>query len=188
MRRAVWIPLVALGITLAALILLLATGTLRAYAIPGSAMEPTLHCARPGAGCEADRKDRVLALTRFVSYGRGDLVVLAAPPRAVTGCGFGGRYVKRIVGLPRERLELRIVGGREHVYVDGERLAEPYVHETQRGSSRGRRVALADGQYYVLGDNRPHSCDSRVWGPLPGDYLRGKIVATYWPLDRITIR
>ena len=179
---------VVLGLALAALVLLLATGTLKAYAIPSSAMEPTLHCARPAPGCEAGTKDRVLALTRFVSYERGDLVVFEAPEEAERRCGAGGTFVKRIVGLPGEEVRIRLVEGRHHVYVDGAELAEPFI-EDERRSSRSKKVGVFLGdEYFVLGDNRAQSCDSGVWGPLPADHLKGKVVATYWPSDRITFR
>jgi signal peptidase I len=179
---------ITLGLALAALVLLLATGTLKAYAIPSSAMEPTLHCARPAPGCEAGTKDRVVALTRFVSYERGDLVVFEAPEEAERRCGAGGAFVKRIVGLPGEEVWTRSVGGRPQVYVDGERLAEPYIQDERRSSrSKGVGVFLGD-EYFVLGDNRAQSCDSSVWGPLPADNLQGKLVATYWPPDRMTFR
>jgi signal peptidase I len=179
---------VGLGLVLAALVLLLATGTLKAYAIPSSAMEPTLHCARPAPGCRADAKDRVLALTRFVSYERGDLVVFDVPPAVERRCGTGGTFVKRIVGLPGEDVELRGVRGRERVYVDREPLDEPYVQDKPRGAEPGTIYPVPDGSYFVLGDNRSESCDSRIFGPVPRGYLKGKLVATYWPAGRITIR
>jgi len=192
MRRVAVTATLAVVGTLAlvtlAFVVLVATGVLRVYAIPASAMEPTLRCAKPEPGCEADRMDRVLALTRLVSYDRGDLVVFDAPPLAKRECGIGGTFVKRIVGLPGERLELRLVDGKQHVYVDGRRLPEPYVDDKRRSSGRGATFAVPDASYFVLGDNRAVSCDSIDWGPLPADELTGKLVATVWPPDRITIR
>ena len=175
-----------LGLALATLVILLATGTLKAYAIPSPAMEPTLHCARPGSGCLASQNDRVLVLT-LAFYDRRDLVVFDAPPEAARKCGAGGTYVKRIVGLPDEGIELRPVAGRDQTFVNGEQLEEPYVLDPRR-ASRARAWVLSSGSYLVLGDNRANSCDSRVWGPLPTDDLKGKVVATYWPPGRITIR
>lgn len=176
------------ALLLLVLVVLLATGTLKAYAIPGAAMEPTLHCARPAPGCEAEQQDRVLALTRLVSYGRGDIVVFDAPPLAERECPAGTRLVKRIVGLPGERVELRQVDGVERVYVDGERLEEPYVERQQRTPGSTKTFTLSAGDYFVLGDNRAQSCDSRLWGPLPGGNLAGRLVATYWPPDRLSFR
>jgi signal peptidase I len=177
-----------LALVLLTIVVLVATGTMKLYAIPTSAMEPTLHCARPGPGCEAGTHDRVFAFTRLVSYGRGDLVVFDAPPRARRECGIGGTFLKRIVGLPGETLELRLIDGKQHVYVDGERLSEPYVDERRRASGRRARFAIPEGSYFVLGDNRAVSCDSIDWGPLPGDDFTGKLVGTYWPPGRWTIR
>jgi signal peptidase I len=169
-------------------VLLLVSGTLKAYAIPSSAMEPTLHCARPVPGCEAGHKDRVLALTRLVSYDRGDLVVFDAPPAAERECGAGGKFVKRIVGLPGERVETRLEGGLSHVYVDGRRLEEPYVEDERRDLAPEQQFRVPEGSYFMLGDNRPQSCDSRVFGPVPEEYRIGELVATYWPPNRITFR
>jgi signal peptidase I len=175
-----------LAFLVAALFLLIATGTLKAYAIPSSAMEPTLHCQRPDPGCEGDAKDRVLALTRLVSYERGDIVVFRATPRAERFCGSSGTFVKRIIGLPGETVQIRLQRGAARVYVDGRRLDEPYIEQSHRDTGPAKSYSVPSGHYFLLGDNRAQSCDSRVFGAV--DNLRGKLVATYWPLDRITIR
>jgi signal peptidase I len=192
MRRAVAIGGLSLagvvGLLLLAFVVLLGTGTLKAYAIPSSAMEPTLHCARPDPGCEGVTNDRVLVLERFVSYERGDLVVFDAPAEAVRRCEVGGMHVKRIVGLPGEKVELRVVGDEYHVYIDAKPLAEPYAGDAPRASAVRVVNALLGDEYFVLGDNRAQSCDSSVWGPLPAGDVEGKIVGTYWPPDRWTIR
>src|ERR671933_1675728 len=82
---------------------------MRHYRVPSSAMEPTLHCARPAQGCEAKRMDRILVprFNPFWSPGRGDIVVFHTPPAATQQCGAGGIYVKRIVGLPGETIAER---------------------------------------------------------------------------------
>jgi signal peptidase I len=191
MKRAVAISGLALAGVLAlglvTLILLLATGTLKAWAVPTSAMEPTLHCAGPARGCQADTNDRVLVLTRFVSYERGDVVVFDAPPSAQRECGFGGMYVKRIIGMPGEQVDLRLVEGRAHVYIDGEQLDEPYVEDERRAVTTGS-WSVPDDSYFVLADNRAVSCDSSAWGPLRTNEVDGEVVMTYWPPDRITFR
>jgi signal peptidase I len=177
-----------ISLALLAAVLLVMTGSAKPYAIPSSAMEPTLHCATPAPGCQADTKDRVYALTRFVSYERGDIVVFDATEQAAAKCGNPGKFVKRIVGLPGERLELRFVDGRELVYIDGEELVEPYVQQQQAPRRASRAYSIPVDAYFVMGDNRPLSCDSREWGVLPADNLTGKVVATYWPPGRWTIR
>jgi signal peptidase I len=192
MRRVAAIAALTVAAILAVGLLLvvvsLGTGTLKGYTIPTSTMEPTLRCARPVPGCTGDANDRVFVLTRFVSYERGDIVVFDPPPIARQRCRLGGTFVKRIVGLPGENVETRIVDGKQYVYVDDERLPEPYIADERRSRSlEGVGVFLGD-EYFVLGDDRARSCDSSVWGPLPSNSLKGKLVATLWPPDRITFR
>jgi signal peptidase I len=192
MRRV----LVALGLGLAVLLggivalgfLVLALGGVNAYVIPSSAMEPTLHCARPGVGCGAGHRDRVLGVRWWVSYGRGDIVVFRTPPVAVLACGVRGTYIKRIVGLPGELVQIRLVGGRDEVFVDGKRLDEPYVARGRAASDPTKTYPVAKDGYFLLGDNRASSCDSRSFGSVQRKYLEAKIVLVYWPLGRIGIR
>jgi signal peptidase I len=162
-----------LALGLAALVLGLATSTLEPFEVSTPAMEPSL---RPD--------DRVLALTRFVSYGRGDVVVFRPSSRAVAGCGVAGEYVKRVIGLAGERVEISSGGG---VYVDGRRLDEPYV-ERQSRPGGGQQFVVPAGSVFVLGDNRAESCDSRAFGHVAEDDLIGRVVATYWPPGRASIR
>jgi signal peptidase I len=156
------------------------------YRIPTSSMEPTLHCARNADGCLADTSDRVLAnrfIYRFREPERGEIVVFQTPPEAVERCGAGGTFVKRLIGLPGETVTER--GGL--VYVNGERLAEEYVIPTRRDSEDGTWEVPA-GHYFMLGDNREASCDSRIWGPVPEADLIGPVFAVYWPPGRIGLR
>jgi signal peptidase I len=155
------------------------------YRIPSSAMEPTLRCGRPGVGCSGATDDRVLAVRfrwPFRGVSRGDIVAFHTPPRAATACGTGGTYVKRVIALPGETFAER----HGAVYVNGKRLEEPYVKVHDRQTLRRRRVPA--GSYFLLGDARPQSCDSRVFGPVPRKDLIARIVATYWPPTRLTIR
>jgi signal peptidase I len=175
------LALAALG-----LLLLLVTGTVKIYSMGSSTMEPTLHCARPSPGCDAARKDRVLVLSRFVSYRRGDIVTFEPTPRAKAVCRTAAAYVKRIIGLPGERVEIRARDRASVVYVDGRRLEEPYIARDRRGSGTVRALDVPRGHYFVLGDDRLRSCDSRRWGTVPRDNLIGKVVMVYWPLGRIS--
>jgi signal peptidase I len=157
------------------------------YRIPSSAMEPTLHCARPIPGCEGNAADRVL-VPRFHPFwtpSRGDIVVFHAPESARSKCGAGGTFVKRIVGLPKEHVRIRLRGGVGYVYVDGKPLDEPYVENDRRDVGPEDTYRVPAGQYFVMGDNRSQSCDSRVWGSVPRANLVGRVVARYWPPDRI---
>jgi signal peptidase I len=162
-----------------------------AYRVPSSAMEPTLHCARPGVGCEANRMDRVL-VSRF-SYRirdphRGDVAAFHVPASVVAACGgvgsAGAVYLKRIVALPGERW--REQDG--YIYVDGERLDEPYVESERRDTETIPEKTVPDDEYVLLGDNRSSSCDSRRWGTVPRHDLIGPVYAVYWPPKRIDFR
>ena len=176
---------VVVGAALAVVASLLGLYLLELYRIPSSAMEPTLHCARPGDGCRADRSDRI-AVYRFTGlFGgpdRGDVVVFETPPGVAERCGAGGTFVKRVVGLPGDRVAER----NGVILLNGRRLREPYVRVRGNLTFPARRVPR--GHYFVLGDNRRASCDSRVWGPLPEENLIGEVFAVYWPPGRIGIR
>jgi signal peptidase I len=163
------------------------------YRIPSPSMEPTLHCARPEPDCEADRSDRVLAnrfIYRFRDPKRGEIVVFHSPGAAAVACGTGGIFVKRIIGMPGEVWAERS----GYTYIDGRRLDEPYVRAGRRDSDtktlleippRGTMRRIPKDMYLMEGDNRAHSCDSRVWGLVPRTSIIGKVFLTYWPIGRI---
>jgi signal peptidase I len=170
-----------------AIVLAIKAWVVNPYRIPSSSMEPTLHCARPGSECEARFSDRVLACRfcyRIWDPKRGDIIVFHTPPLADQRCGAGGTFVKRLVGLPGELWEER--GG--YVYINGKRLNEPYIKPARRDSRTIAPIRIAPGHYFMMGDNRVSSCDSRAWGTVPHKNLIGKVFATYWPPGRITIR
>ena len=162
------------------------------YRIPSPSMEPTLHCARPEFGCEGAHSDRILA-NRFIYHfrdpKRGEIVVFHAPPLAAKECT-GGIFVKRIIGLPGE-----VWSERDGLtYIDGRRLSEPYVEPDRRDMDTkslldipptGTLHRIPKDMYLMEGDNRAHSCDSRVWGLVPRSAIIGKVFFTYWPLSRI---
>ena len=117
-----------------AIVLAIKAWVVNPYRIPSSSMEPTLHCARPGSGCESRFSDRVLA-NRFIYHlrdpARGDIIVFKTPKAAEAKCGAGGTFVKRLVGLPGETWEERD----GVVYINGKRLVEPYVRGDRRDSN-----------------------------------------------------
>jgi signal peptidase I len=173
-------------------VLLIKAYVVNPYRIPSSSMEPTLHCARPETGCEARFSDRVLA-NRFIYHfrdpQRGDIVVFKTPPEAKIRCGAGGTFVKRIIGLPGERIEVRLIDGSGYVFINGRKLNEPYIQASRRkGGNPYSATLVPKGQYFMMGDNRNGSCDSRRWGTVPRHNLIGKVIATYWPPSRISIQ
>ena len=174
-----------------AIVLAIKAWIVNPYRIPSSSMEPTLHCAKPASGCETGFSDRVLAnrfIYRFRDPERGDIVVFETPPAARARCGAGGTFVKRLIGLPGERLELRSEKGLSYVYINGKKLDEPYIGQNRRDTRGPENFRVPPGQYFMMGDNRAQSCDSREWGTVPRENLIGKVFATYWPPNRISVR
>jgi signal peptidase I len=170
-----------------AIVLAIKAWVVNPYRIPSSSMEPTLHCARPGPDCEASYSDRVLAC-RFCyhlwSPKRDDIIVFKTPKLADIRCGAGGTFVKRLIGLPGDTWEER----EGYVYIDGKRLNEPYIKPDRRDDRTIAPEKIPHGQYFMMGDNRQSSCDSRSWGTVPQANLIGKVFATYWPPNRISIQ
>jgi signal peptidase I len=181
-----WFVTIAVAI---AVVLTFQAEVAKPYRIPSPSMEPTLHCAKPVEYCEGRFSDRVIAdrlAYRFRDPERGDIVVFRAPAAADRcGLGDGGSpFVKRIVGLPGE-----VVSERDGViHIDGDRLFEPYVTPSRRGTANGSWPRIAPGHYFVLGDNRTRSCDSRTWGTVPRSDLVGPATLTYWPPLRMSFR
>ncbi len=175
-----------------AIVLAIKQWVINPYRIPSSSMEPTLHCAQPGDGCLASGglftgSDRVLAC-RFCydlwSPKRGDIVVFNTPPRAAQVCGTGGVFVKRLIGLPGDTWQEKD----GYIYINGKKLDEPYIKPEYRGTESMHAIKIPQGQYFMMGDNRIGSCDSRRWGTVPRKNLIGKVVATYWPPPRVSIQ
>lgn len=145
------------------------------FIVRGSSMEPNFY-------------DREYLIVDEISYyfrepARGETVVFRYPrdPRQY--------FIKRIIGLPGERVE--IVGGRVKVYSaekkDGFILEEPYLSSEDRATQPAIEVQLGKDEYFVLGDNRDASSDSRVWGPLEQDFITGRAILRAWPIPRFGV-
>jgi signal peptidase I len=169
-----------------AIVLAIKAWVVNPYRIPSSSMEPTLHCARPGPDCEANYSDRVLACRfcyRFWNPSRGDIVVFKTPKLAALRCGAGGTFVKRVIGLPGDVWSERD----GYVYIDGKKLSEPYIKPDRRDTRTIAPMTIPKDHFFMMGDNRQSSCDSRAWGTVPRKNLIGKVFAIYWPPNRISI-
>ena len=181
-----WIVTIAGAV---AIVLAIKAWVVNPYRIPSSSMEPTLHCAKPGQGCEARFSDRVLAnrfIYHFRSPHRGEIVVFKTPPEAQQQCGAGGTFVKRIIGLPGDTVSERAGG---FIYIDGRKLSEPYIQPQRRAEDRTQATwHVPKGEYFMMGDNRGQSCDSRRWGAVRRKSLIGPVFAVYWPPNRISFR
>jgi signal peptidase I len=99
-------------------------------------------------------------------------------------------FIKRVIGLPGETLEMRA----KKVYIDGQPLDEPYVHFLEPASQSQEvtpfdlresygPVTVPEGKYFVMGDNRDNSQDSRYWGFLPREYIKGRALMIYWSYE-----
>ncbi len=183
------------AVVLAAVVFMLLQVTVRNFKVDGSSMDPTLE---DGQYLLVNRLvylrvelDRLAKIVPFWKAGegssrhaihapkRGEVIVFEFPdsnpnnPRK--------DFVKRVVGLPGETV--RMFDGK--VFVNEEVLDEPYL--SQKDHSNASEITLGEGEYYVLGDNRAHSNDSRSWGAVPEANIRGKVWMVYWPAPGIQI-
>jgi signal peptidase I len=152
-------------------------GSTSIFRIPSSAMEPTLHCKRGPShpGCLGRADDRVL-VQRGKALERSAIVVFTTPPEAAIKCGEGGIFVKRVIGLPGDTVHEDDHG---FIDIDGKRLAEPYLSAPRRLADTvhfGLTWHVPKGSYFMLGDNRSASCDSRTWGSVPARNVIGPVV------------
>jgi len=108
---------------------------------------------------------------------RGDVVVFRSPAKPDED------LVKRIIGLPNETVEFHDGG----VFVDGRRLAEDEYFAGVTGTRAGRSLVVPDQAYFVLGDNRGQSIDSRSFGIVPGASIVGKVWLVYWPVGKFGV-
>ena len=177
-RRRRWRrALTELAVTVLMAVLL--AGLVRAFVfqtfwIPSASMVPTLGVY-----------DRILVQKAFYTshdVHEGDIVVFSHPPLDHCGGAQGGDLVKRVIALPGQT----IYSSGNNIYVNGRLLAEPYLpNDDPLGlsipdASSEHPYRVPPGDFYVLGDNRSDSCDSRYWGPIKGSSIVGKVVLVWW--------
>ncbi len=160
------------------------------FRIPSGSMEPTLKIGQ-----------RVLVnrlVFDFHAPRRGDVVVFHPPNSLSCAVAVGGSepcprgsehpssqyFVKRVIGLPGDRISIRD----GHPVINGHELTdEPYITPCGLAAecNMPQTITIPPGHYFMMGDNRGDSDDSRFWGPIPESWIVGEVFFTYWPPDRI---
>lgn len=187
MRRFVHDAVLPAAIAIA-LAFVIQAAVAKPYEIPTESMVPTI-----------EANDRIIAnrlIYRLRDPRRGDVIVFDPPAAAIDECRppAGVPFVKRVIGLPGDRIELRerltLVNGKPYV------VPEAVMPNPRNGDGRSQVFpAVPEGHLFVLGDNRPYSCDSHQWRSspqpnprtdpfVPMDNVIGQAEGTYWPLTR----
>lgn len=165
-----WVELTQTVVTAVILAFGIRTFVAEARYIPSSSMEPTLEI-----------NDRLII--EKLSYHfrepiRGDVVVFN-PTEALQAQDFHDAFIKRIIGLPGETVQVK----EGKVYVNGQEITEKYIAEDPNYDYGP--VVVPEGEYLVLGDNRNNSYDSHYWGFVPEDKIIGKAFVRFWPFNRL---
>lgn len=115
----------------------------------------------------------------------GEVVVFHAPDSAHCPQGTGCDFIKRVLAVPGDTVEI----SNNHIVVNGSPVIESYIpadFATLPGNyTKGRVITLSPDEYFMVGDNRPYSSDSRAWGPVPKQNIIGRAFFRYWPLSVI---
>ena len=168
LRSGAWAAMTALLSSAATLMLIALVFVAQPVKVEGTSMLPRLH--------DGER----IFVNKLIYYGlpeieRGDIVVFWFPDDPTKS------YIKRVIGLPGETVQMR--AGR--VFVNGKELQEPYLDPTLNVSPDDHPPVYVKPHYYfVMGDNRDNSSDSRSWGLVPEKYIYGKALFRYWPLSK----
>jgi len=183
-RSGRWaVELVGVVVVAVVIAILLRTFVVATFSIPSGSMEPTLQVG-----------DRIVVdKLSYHLHGvdTGNIIVFATPPDENCAGAPVADLVKRVIGLPGQTISL----SQGRVYIDGKVLAEPWLppsvrDETYPGPSNQpyslhQAYRVPSGDVYVMGDNRPESCDSRYWGPVAESTIVGKVDLRIWPLSRL---
>jgi signal peptidase I len=181
-----WIKEAVIVVVVAVLVaVLLRAFVVQTFFIPSGSMEPTLQVG-----------DRILVNKlsyHLHSVDRGDIVVFSRPATEDCGGQQVNDLVKRVIGLPGDVVSLS--GG--YVYIDGKRLDETWLPSSEQGitvagpagnsSDLARPYRVPTNDYFVMGDNRTDSCDSRYWGPIAKSLIVGKVEVRVWPITSLHI-
>lgn len=163
-----WLRDLVLSVALAAIVILFLYQPVK---VEGTSMMPTL-----------EDQERIF-INKFVyRFGvgeieRGDMIVFWFPLDPSKS------YIKRVIGVPGD--VVRVESGT--VYVNERRIAEDYVPDEYRDHQSSPQIVVPEGEYFVLGDHRSASNDSRVWGTVARKYIYGKAVFVYWPLEKLGV-
>jgi len=188
MKKPVWREYLESLLIAVVLALFARTFVFQAFKIPTGSMEDNLLIGdhlivnKMVFAPAASSLERALLPSRPIR--RGDVIVFKFPKEPERD------FIKRVIGLPGERLELR----RKAIYIDGRPLDEPYVRYLEPPPPVGTPgagdlrdtygpVTVPPGQYFMMGDNRDNSEDSRYWGFLPGAYVKGQALFIYFSFD-----
>ena len=166
--RAVWELLHDLSVAVVFCFFLI-TFVAQAFRVQGTSMLPVL-----------EDGERIIVnkfVYRFRPVERGDVVVFWYPRDPTVS------FIKRVVGLPGDVVEIRA----GVLHVNGRRLPEGYLLSKFRGDESYPPVEVKKGFYYVLGDHRNSSNDSRSWGEVPEKYIYGRAVFRFWPLSKLGV-
>ena len=179
------------AVLLALVALVVLQGTVRNFKVEGSSMSPTLEGGQylvvdqvSYFQLDVERMSRIVPFWdasgtdpkfAFDPPTRGEIIVFRYPEDPSKD------FVKRVVGLPGEKVEVRS----GIVHIDDIAMREPYLQRTDRSSARA--ITLGEKEYYVIGDNRRNSNDSRAWGVVPEANIVGKVWLVYWPWDDVHI-
>ena len=162
----VWVRDIIISIAIAVVVIVFLYQPVK---VEGTSMMPWLH-----------DQERIFVnkfVYRFEEIRRGDIVVFRFPLDP------NKSYIKRVVGLPGDEVELI----RGELHINGRHVEEPYVPDEFQDVSTYPPTTVPADSYYVLGDHRNTSNDSRTWGTVPRNFVVGKAVFAYWPIDRFGV-